>query len=71
MVFNYSVFLPYLFLFLSFDLFSLADGGSLTCELNVELIAPQRKSQPAEAESGESGKSTHFVVGHDKISNNS
>ena len=31
--------------FLSSDLFSLADGGSLTCELNVELIAPKRERE--------------------------
>ena len=57
--------------FCLFHPFSLADGGSVTCELNVGLIAPQSEEGREEAslvhlrEPG-SGKCSHFVA-HYKI----
>ena len=51
-----------LFFFWSFS----ADGRSLTCELNVELIAPQRA--PGGAESSKTWKIHKFFV-HSEISN--
>ena len=62
-----------IYMFSFFHPFSLADGGSVTCELNVGLIAPQSEGGGEEASlvhlrEPESGKSSHFVA-HCKISN--
>ena len=61
-----------IYIFAFFHPFSLADVGSVTCELNVELIAPQSEGVRGEEASlvnlrePGSGKCSHFVA-HYKI----